>query len=55
MTVSGIATFGDADSRFGTVSVLFDEPTAQALLGEPGRHDSVVARIEPGVSGRDRR
>jgi putative ABC transport system permease protein len=50
MTLSGIATFGDADSRFGTVSVLFDEPTAQSLLGEPGRHDSVVARIEPGVS-----
>jgi putative ABC transport system permease protein len=50
MTLSGIATFGDADSRFGTVTVLFDESTAQALLGEPGRHDSVVARIEPGVS-----
>ncbi|HSM67219.1 MAG TPA: ABC transporter permease, partial [Ilumatobacteraceae bacterium] len=50
MTLSGIAMFGDADSRFGTVSVLFDESTAQTLLGEPGRHDSVVARIEPGVS-----
>jgi putative ABC transport system permease protein len=49
MTVAGIATFGDADSRFGTVTVLFDEPTAQALLGEPGRHDSIVVRTAPGV------
>ncbi len=50
MTVSGIATFRDADSRFGTVTALFDESTAQALLGEPDRHDSVIVRVESGVS-----
>jgi putative ABC transport system permease protein len=50
MTVSGIATFGDADSRFGTVTALFDEATAQQLLGEPGRHDTVIVRVAAGAS-----
>lgn len=50
MTVSGIATFGEADSRFGTVTVLFDEPTAQTLLGEPGRHDGILVRVDADAS-----
>ena len=50
MMISGIATFGDADGRFGSVTALFDDATAQALLGEPGRHDSVVVAMAPGAS-----
>ncbi len=46
MTISGIATFGDNDDRFGTVTVMFDEATAQHLLGERGRHDVVVVALE---------
>lgn len=50
LTVSGIATFGEADGRFGTVTALFDTPTAQVLLGAPDRHDSVVVALEPDAS-----
>ncbi len=43
MTVSGIAGFGDGDERFGSVTVMFDDDTAQRLLGERGHHAVLVA------------
>ncbi len=49
-TVSGIATFGDADSMGGASAVLFDAATAQALVAEPGQVDGVAVVAADGVS-----
>ena len=49
-TVSGIATFGDADSMGGASAVLFDAPTAEALVAEPGQVDGVAVVAADGVS-----
>ncbi|HEX3089734.1 MAG TPA: FtsX-like permease family protein [Ilumatobacteraceae bacterium] len=49
-TVAGIATFGDADSMGGASAVLFDAPTAEALVAEPGKVDAVAVVAAPGVS-----
>lgn len=49
-TVSGIATFGGADSMGGASAVLFDLPTAQALVAEPGLVDAVAVVAADGVS-----
>ena len=43
-TVAGIATFGDADSMGGASAVLFDAPTAEALVAEPGQVDACCRR-----------
>lgn len=45
MRVSGLATFGDDDARFGAVTVLFADHVAQAALGESGRHDVVLVAL----------
>ena len=47
-TVSGIASFGAADSPLGASVVLFEPDTAQRLLAEPGRYDviDIVAAAE---------
>lgn len=50
MAVSGIARFGDADQRFGTVTVLLDDATAQRLLGERDLHDSVIVALDSEAS-----
>jgi putative ABC transport system permease protein len=49
-TVSGIATFGDADSMGGVSAVLFDSTTAQALVAEPGQVDAIAVVAADGVS-----
>ena len=49
-TVSGIATFGDADSMGGASAVLFDDPTAEDLVAEPGQVDAVAVVAANGVS-----
>lgn len=49
-TISGIATFGRADSAAGSSAVGFTNDTAQRLLGEPGKVDSVSVTAQPGVS-----
>ena len=49
-TVSGIATFDDADSMGGASAVLFDAPTAQALVAEPGKVDAIAVVAADGVS-----
>ena len=49
-TVSGIATFGDADSIAGASAVLFDDTTAERVLASPGHVDGVVVRSVDGVS-----
>ena len=49
-TVSGIATFGDADSMGGASAVLFEPTTAQDLVAEPGQIDGVAVVAADGVS-----
>ncbi|MDH3249739.1 MAG: ABC transporter permease [Acidimicrobiia bacterium] len=48
--ISGIATFGDEDSALGATMALFDTATAQRVLGEPGRLDSIDVVAVDGVS-----
>ncbi len=47
--VSGIARFGDADSAVGASLALFEFSTAQALIGEPGRVDTISVTAADGV------
>ncbi len=49
-TISGIARFGTADSPAGATVALFDLPTAQSIIAEPGKFDSIAAVAEDGVS-----
>jgi putative ABC transport system permease protein len=44
--ISGIARFGNADGPLGISAVLFDETTAQQLLGQPGTYQTLVARAD---------
>src|SRR4051812_1094449 len=48
--VSGIAKFGDADSPAGASFALFTLPTAQRLVGEPGKFDAIAVTADRGVS-----
>ncbi len=48
--VSGIATFGAADSPLGASIAIFEPETAQRLLGEPGRYDMLDIVAAEGVS-----
>ena len=52
-TISGIATFDDADSMGGASAVLFEASTAQALVGEPGKVDAISVVADGGVSQED--
>lgn len=47
--ISGIATFGDADTALGSSITIFTPETAQAVLGEPGRIDTVSAVGAEGI------
>lgn len=47
--VSGIATFGDADTALGSSITIFTPATAQRVLGEPGRVDTISAVAADGV------
>jgi putative ABC transport system permease protein len=49
-TVTGIATFGSADSIGGSSAVLFTAIDAQALVGEPGKVDAIAVVGSHGVS-----
>jgi putative ABC transport system permease protein len=48
--ISGIATFGDADSMLGMSTVLFTDDAAQRLVGEPGRYDGIAVVAADGTS-----
>lgn len=47
--VSGIATFGDAESRAGISTVLLPAEVAQRELGEPGTVGAIALRAAEGV------
>ena len=49
-TVVGIATFGDADSPLGASLAVFDLETAQEVLAEPGKFDSIGVVAADGIS-----
>lgn len=44
LNVVGIASFRERDSLAGTAAVLVTAPTAQALVGEPGKSDELLVR-----------
>ena len=48
--VSGIVKFGTADSPGGATFALFTLPTAQRIIGEPGKFDSIAVTAAGGVS-----
>ncbi len=48
--ISGIVRFGTADNLAGATLAVFDLPTAQQLLGKPGRLDAIDVVGQPGVS-----
>jgi len=48
--VAGIARFGNVDSPLGATLAVFELPTAQEVLGLPGRFSDIVVAAEPGVS-----
>jgi putative ABC transport system permease protein len=48
-TISGIATFGGADSPAGATAVLFSDATAAELLAEPGEADAIAVTADDGV------
>lgn len=50
VTIAGISTFAGADSPGGASFVLFPFDTAQRLIGEAGRIDSISVAAAPGVS-----
>jgi putative ABC transport system permease protein len=50
VTVTGIVTFGSADSPGGASVVLFPLETAQRLVGEPGMFDEIAVVAEDGIS-----
>jgi putative ABC transport system permease protein len=49
-TVSGIVRFGEVDSPLGATLAVFELPTAQAVLGLPGRLSQIGAVGEQGIS-----
>jgi putative ABC transport system permease protein len=49
-TVVGDVRFGDADSPGGATFALFDLPTAQSFIGQPGQVDAVLGKGDGSVS-----
>jgi putative ABC transport system permease protein len=49
-TISGIATWGGADSPLGASITAFDPVTAARVLGRPGKADSINVEAARGVS-----
>jgi putative ABC transport system permease protein len=49
-TISGIATWAGADSPLGASITAFMPLTAQRVLGQPGKVDSLMVEAQPGVS-----
>src|ERR687897_3449706 len=50
VTVAGIAKFGDADSPGGASFLLFTLDTAQRLIAEPDKVDSILVIADDGIS-----
>lgn len=50
LELSGIATFGDAETLAGASIAMFEFPTAQELLGNPGQVAEIYATAQEGVS-----
>ncbi len=48
-TIVGLARFGTADNLAGATLAAFDTPTAQALLGDVGKFDSINVVATPGA------
>jgi putative ABC transport system permease protein len=53
--VVGIARFGSAGNLAGATLAAFDTPTAQEVLGRPGRFDSIAVSADPGISAAELR
>jgi putative ABC transport system permease protein len=49
----GVAKFGTLDNFSGASAALLETPTAQRLVGEPGKYDYIAAHADPGVSQRE--
>lgn len=49
-TITGIILWGTADSPLGATLTYFDLPTAQRVLGQPGRIDQIDVQAAPGYS-----
>ncbi len=49
-TIVGIATFGTADTALGATMAMFDLATAQEVLAEPGKLNTIGVLAEDGVS-----
>ena len=48
-TITGLARFGTANNLAGATLAAFDIPTAQALLGDVGKFDSINVVAQPGA------
>jgi putative ABC transport system permease protein len=48
-TITGLARFGTANNLAGATLAAFDIPTAQRLLGEVGKFDSINVITQPGA------
>ena len=49
-TITGIILWGTADSPLGATLTYFDLPTAQRVLGQPGKVDEIDVQAAPGYS-----
>jgi putative ABC transport system permease protein len=49
-TITGIATWGSVDSPLGATIAAFDLPTAERVLGQPGKVTELDVQAAPGVS-----
>src|SRR6266568_4532845 len=49
-TITGIVRWESADSPLGASITLFDQATAERVLGEPGKVDEIDVAAAPGVS-----
>jgi putative ABC transport system permease protein len=49
-TISGLVTWGTADSPLGASITAFDVATAERLLGQPGKVSQLMVAANPGVS-----
>ena len=49
-TITGIATWGSADSPLGATITAFDPVTAARVLGQPGKVSQIDVEAAPGVS-----
>jgi putative ABC transport system permease protein len=53
LTISGVATFGEADSPAGATAVLFSDAAAEELLASPGEADAIAITADDGTDPAD--